>query len=77
MNMDNKHMKRCSTSVIIREITYTNKNDHHQKNLQAMSSGEGVEKREHCWWECKLIHPPYNQQNIQYHLHYHQKINNI
>jgi len=43
--MDNKHMKRCSTSVIIREITYTNKNDHHQKNLQAMSSGEGVEKK--------------------------------
>ena len=20
-----------------------------------MNDGEGVEKREHCWWECKLV----------------------
>ena len=25
--------------------------------LQITNAGEGVEKREHCWWECKLIQP--------------------
>ena len=27
------------------------------KNLQTINAGEGAEKREHCWWECKLIQP--------------------
>ena len=46
-------MKRCSVLLIIREIQIeitvrfdTGKDGHHQKNLQRINAGEGVEKRE-------------------------------